>query len=109
MRQCRLGLVHWASCRMLAFGMPVEVTFNAFVAPLATTAAVHFGDVAGPSSGAKPPANIDAAVHAIEMLSLLNEKTKGNLTEDEKSFLVNVLLELRMRLVEVRKATATSG
>lgn len=74
---------------------------------LATTAAVHFGDVADPSSGEKPPANVDAAAHAIEMLSLLEEKTRGNLTDDEKSFLVQVLYELRVRLAESRKATPT--
>ena len=94
---------------MLAFDMPAEVTFNAFVVSLATTAAVHFGDVADPSSGEKPPANVDAAAHAIEMLSLLEEKTRGNLTDDEKSFLAQVLYELRVRLAEARKATPTLG
>ncbi len=89
--------------------MPAEVTFNAFVVSLATTAAVHFGDVADPSSGDKPPANVDAAAHAIEMLALLEEKTRGNLTDDEKSFLAQVLYELRARLAEARKAAPTSG
>ena len=41
---------------------------------LATTAAVHFGDVADPESGEKQTANFDAAGHAIEMLALLEEK-----------------------------------
>ena len=89
--------------------MPAEVTFNAFIVSLATTAAVHFGDVADPSSGEKPPANIDAAAHAIEMLSLLEEKTRGNLTEDEKGFLGQVLYELSMRLAEARKTAPASG
>ncbi len=89
--------------------MPAEVTFNAFVVSLATTAAVHFGDVADPSSGDKPPANVDAAAHAIEMLALLEEKTRGNLTDDEKSFLAQVLYELRARLAEARKAAPTSA
>jgi len=67
--------------------MLTPVTFNAFVGSLATTAAVHFGDVAAPSSGEKPEANLEAAGHAIEMLSLLEEKTHGNLTDHEQSFL----------------------
>lgn len=94
---------------MLAFDMSsAEVTFNAFVVSLATTAAVHFGDVADPSSGEKPPANVEAAAHAIEMLSLLEEKTRGNLTENEKVFLGQVLYELRVRLAEARKILSAS-
>ena len=69
---------------------------------LATTAAVHFGDVADPVSGECPEANLDAAGHAIEMLMLLEEKTRGNLTESEKAFLSQVLFELRARYVEAK-------
>ena len=87
--------------------MPVEVTFNAFVVSLATTAAVHFGDVADPSSGKMPPPNLEAAGHAIEMLALLERKTRGNLTEDEGAFLTRVLYELRLRYVEVEQATGS--
>ena len=65
----------------------VAVTFNAFVVSLATTAAVHFGDVNDPLSAERPSVNIEAAGHAIEMLVLLEQKTRGNLTEDEKLFL----------------------
>lgn len=85
--------------------MPSAVTFNAFVVSLATTAAVHFGDVADPSSGEQPPVNLAAGGHAIEMLLLLEQKTRGNLTEAESSFLTQVLHELRMRHAEVRNAS----
>ena len=92
---------------MLAFeaGMLLEVTFNAFIVPLATTAAVHFGDVADPSSDEQPTVNLETANHAIDMLMLLKKKTRGNLTEEEKSFLTQVLYELRMRYVELTKAS----
>jgi len=80
-----------------------QVSFNAFVVSLATTAAVHFGDVADPESGEKQTANFDAAGHAIEMLALLEEKTKGNLTDDEVRFIRQVLYELRLRYVEAKK------
>ena len=83
--------------------MAGAVSFNAFVVSLATTAAVHFGDMSDPSSGETPPANLEAAGHAIEMLALLQEKTKGNLTEEEQRFLEQVLYELRIRYAEVRK------
>ena len=84
--------------------MPSAVTFNAFVVSLATTAAVHFGDVAAPASGEQPPVNLEAGGHAIEML-LLEQKTRGNLTEAEASFLAQVLHELRTRHSELRKAS----
>ena len=88
--------------------MPAGVTFNAFVVSLVATAAVHFGDVADRSYGEKPPANA-AAAHAIEMLSLLEEKTRGNLAEDEKAFLGQALYELRVRLAVARKTVPNSG
>lgn len=94
---------------MLAFEdvMPAEVTFNAFVVSLATTAAVHFGDVADPVSGEMPPANLAAAGHAIKMLTLLERKTRGNLTDDEGAFLTRVLYEIRQRYVEVENAAVS--
>ena len=63
------------------------MSFNAFGVSLASAAVVHFGDIADPSSGEAPVPNFDAAGHAIEMLALLEEKTKGNLTEEEDQFL----------------------
>lgn len=95
-----LGMVPYASIEVK---MPSTVTFNAFVVSLATTAAVHFGDVANPSSNKRPTANLEAAGHAIEMLTVLEQKTRGNLTEEEKLFLTQVLYELRVRYVELEK------
>lgn len=83
-----------------------EVSFNAFVVSLATTAAVHFGDVADPSTGRPSPTNLDAAGHAIEMLVLLEEKTRGNLTEGEAAFLQRVLYELRARFLDAKQRPA---
>ena len=83
-----------------------EVTFNAFVVSLATTAAVHFGDVADPATGRPGPANLEAAGQAIEMLALLDRKTAGNLTARESAFLEQMLAELRRRLVEAHREQA---
>ena len=88
---------------MLACRVSSPVTFNAFVVSLATTAAVHFGDVPDPESGKSPEPNLEAAGHAIEMLAMLEEKTKGNLTDEEAQFIKQVLYELRMRYVEAKK------
>ncbi len=88
---------------MLAWRVSSLVSFNTFVVSLATTAAIHFGDVADPESGETPEPNLDAAGHAIEMLALLEDKTKGNLTDDEERFTRQVLHELRMRYTDAKR------
>lgn len=80
-----------------------EISFNALVISLATTAAVHFGDAADPASGQRQPPNLEAAGHMIDLLSLLGEKTTGNLTPIEDQFLTRVLYELRMRFLDASR------
>ena len=82
---------------------PPEISFNALVVTLATSAAVHLGDVADPSSGQKTPPNLDAAGHMLDLLAVLAEKTQGNLTPDEERFLTQALYELRMRFIDAQK------
>jgi hypothetical protein len=79
------------------------ISFIAFVLSLAHTAAVHFGDVPDPMSGAKMDANLAAAQQMIDILALLDEKTRGNLTAEERQLLEQVLFELRLRYVEANK------
>ena len=80
-----------------------EISFNALVVSLATSAAVHFGDAADPSSGQHTLPNLEAAGHMLDLLVVLAEKTHGNLTTDEERFLTQVLYELRMRFIEAKK------
>ena len=87
--------------------MAVPVSFNAFVVSLATMAAVHFGDVSDPQTGEMRPPDLDAAGRAIEMLALLEEKTRGNLTDDEERFMARVLDELRHRYRNARSAAGS--
>ena len=84
--------------------MAGDVSFTALVVSIATSAAVHFGDLADGESGATEP-NLDAAGQMIDMLALLQDKTRGNLTAEESHFLGQVLYELRLRYVEARKAS----
>jgi Domain of unknown function (DUF1844) len=79
---------------------PPAITFTTFVLSLAHTAAIHFGDL--PPAGSEAPAEADlaAASQMIDILALLEEKTRGNLTAEERSVLEQVLYELRMRFVE---------
>lgn len=77
-----------------------QTSFLAFVMSLATTAAVHFGDIEDPSLGASQR-NLPAAAQMIDLLAMLQEKTKGNLDAEEQQFLDQVLYELRMRYIAV--------
>jgi Domain of unknown function (DUF1844) len=77
-----------------------ELSFTAFVLSLASTAAIHFGDLPDPSSGARSEMNLEGAAQMIEILALLDQKTRGNLTAEERQVLEQVLYELRMRFVE---------
>ena len=76
------------------------LSFTAFVLSLASTAAIHFGDLPDPISGERADPNLDGATQMIEILALLEQKTRGNLTAEEREVLGQVLYELRMRFVE---------
>jgi hypothetical protein len=76
------------------------LSFTAFVLSLASTAAIHFGDLPDPISGERSELNLDGAAQMIEILALLEQKTRGNLTPEERQMLEQVLYELRMRFVE---------
>lgn len=80
------------------------VTFSAFLLSLVTTAAVHFGDIAPPGSDTRLEPNLAGASQMIEILGMLEQKTRGNLDADEQRFLEQALYELRMRYVEAVKA-----
>lgn len=80
------------------------VTFSAFLLSLVTTAAVHFGDIAPPGSDKRLEPNLAGAAQMIEILGMLEQKTRGNLDADEQRFLEQALYELRMRYVEAAKA-----
>ena len=77
-----------------------QLSFTAFVLSLASTAAIHFGDLPDPLSGQPAEPNLDGAAQMIEILSLLDQKTRGNLTAEERQVLEQVLYELRMRFVQ---------
>ena len=77
------------------------VTFIHFVFSLAHRAAVDFGDVPDEQTGQTLPPNLAAAQQIIDILALLEEKTRGNLTAEERQFLEQLLYELRMRYLDL--------
>ena len=80
------------------------INFASFVLSLVHTAAVHFGDVADPSTGERHAPNLQLAQQMIDILAMLEEKTRGNLSAEERQLIDQVLYELRMRYVEVSRA-----
>jgi hypothetical protein len=76
------------------------LSFVGFVLSLASTAAIHFGDMPDPITGKPSEVNLDGAAQMIEILALLDQKTRGNLTAEERQILEQVLYELRLRFVE---------
>jgi hypothetical protein len=80
-----------------------HVTFIGFVLSLTATAALHFGDMPNPQTGKADAQNLEAAAQLIDILALLEVKTRGNLTAEERSIVHQVLYELRLRYVEAKK------
>lgn len=77
-----------------------DLSFTQFVISLASSAAIHFGDVPDPSGHRLESPNLEGARQMIDILVLLEEKTKGNLTAEERQLLEQVVYELRVRFVQ---------
>jgi hypothetical protein len=82
----------------------LEITFERFLASLYMTGMLQLGLMH--EQGGQPQLDLIGARQTIDSLSMLSEKTKGNLTSKEESFLQNALYELRMAYVEVTNAIA---
>jgi len=79
------------------------ISFAAFVLSLAHTAAVHFGDIPDPVSGQRSESDLLAAQQMIDILALIENKTRGNLTAEERQLIEQILYELRLRYVDAQK------
>ncbi len=79
------------------------LTFSSFVFSLGTSSLMLMGESLDPSQPS-PPVNLPQAKEIIDILSMLEEKTKGNLSSEENSVLGDMLYTLRMKYVN-----ATSG
>lgn len=77
-------------------------SFPLLIATYASQASVAFGHVPNPIDG-QTVVRLDLAKHAIDMLAILEQKTRGNLTHEEASMLENVLHQLRMAYMEASR------
>ena len=95
-------------------GVPGQIPpadFTTLVSSIATQALFSLGAMPDPQTGQRYT-NLDIARHHIDSLSVLEEKTKGNLSEDETKMLATTLYELRASYVQIANATrspATGG
>ena len=76
-----------------------EINFATFIFSLNSSVFVHLGVINDPATGKKVK-NLSLAKQTIDILGMLEEKTRGNLTEDEESMLKNILYDLRMIYVK---------
>ena len=80
-----------------------EIDFATFVLSLATSAQVHLGIIANPATG-KKESDLTLAKQTVDILGILQEKTKGNLSDEENRLVEHVLYDLRMIYVEKNKS-----
>lgn len=85
-----------SSTASAAPGLPV--TFSSFVISLGSSSLMLMGEQLDPEQGALP-VNLPQAKEIIDLLSVLEDKTKGNLTPDEQTVLRDMLYALRMKYV----------
>ena len=79
-----------------------EINFSAFVISLSTQALMHLGEIASPISG-KVESDVPVAKQMIDILSMLKDKTRGNLNASEDRLMEDILFDLRMKYVEAVK------
>ncbi len=82
----------------------LEMTFERFLASMYMTAMLQLGLMH--EQGGQPRPDLIAARQTIDTIALINDKTKGNLTQSESEFLQNCLYEVRMAYVEVTNTLA---
>ncbi len=81
---------------------PERTMFNEFLMGIASSAFIYLGLVEHPATGRRQ-VDMTAAKESIDMLVMLREKTKGNLTHGEEKFFDDLLSDLKMQYVSMRR------
>jgi hypothetical protein len=97
-----------ASDKSASKASPV-LDFNALVLSLGSSAIINLGEAPDPTTGQKGTADFGLAQQSIDLLSVLQEKTRGNLTDEERRFLDGMLYDLRMLFVQVSQRPAVKA
>jgi Domain of unknown function (DUF1844) len=83
-------------------GTPMPVDFSTHVLSLASTALIALGKMPAPD-GQPHPLDLETARHLIDVLAMLDLKTKGNLDETEAKLIASLVYDLRVAFVDVQK------
>ncbi|MGA3119329.1 MAG: DUF1844 domain-containing protein [Polyangiaceae bacterium] len=78
------------------------VDFSTFVLSLSHSALMHLGEAPNPETG-RVERNLPLARQTIDLIGMLDEKTKGNLSGEEERLIGQILFDLRLRFVELSK------
>ncbi|HTP28435.1 MAG TPA: DUF1844 domain-containing protein [Anaeromyxobacteraceae bacterium] len=89
---------------MTGDGPSASIDFYTFCLSLGSSVIVHLGDAPHPESG-QSVTNLELAKQTIDIIGMLQEKTKGNLTEEEARLLESLLVDLRLRFVAKSRAS----
>jgi hypothetical protein len=79
-----------------------EVNFPTFIMSLNASALVHLGIIEDPATG-QSTKNLPIAKQTIDIISMLEKKTRGNLSKDEEEIIKNILYDLRLAYVRERE------
>ena len=83
-----------------ATGQPLpEVNFSSLIFSLSSSALLHLGEINDPQTGEKLE-DLPMAKHSIDIISMLKDKTRGNLDNEEQKFIDSILTDLRLRYVK---------
>lgn len=85
---------------------PPKLDFHTFILGLGSSAFVHLGDAPHPETGKAAAPDLALAQQTIDVLAMLQEKTRGNLTPEEDALMSHLLRDLRLRFVERSQGTA---
>ncbi|HEX9452916.1 MAG TPA: DUF1844 domain-containing protein [Candidatus Binatia bacterium] len=78
------------------------INFSTFVISLSTQALMHLGEIPDPISG-KVDADVEVAKQMVDIIAMLKDKTRGNLSASEDRLMDDILFDLRMKYVEAVK------
>jgi hypothetical protein len=78
--------------------------FSTFILSLSHSALMHLGEAPHPETG-QIEKNLPLARQTIDLVAMLEEKTRGNLTGEEERLVGQILFDLRMRFVELSKSS----
>jgi len=79
-----------------------EINFSTFIFSLNTSALLHLGEIPDPATG-KQQEDLAVAKQTIDLIAMLQEKTRGNLAPDEENLVKHILYDLRLRYVQKAK------